>query len=732
MSNTNRTNNIKNRLVGAYNILRTGTPYGVRKRTSDNTMVQQVKKSPYSWPIGISGTPQWSMVDNEAFYEEGFANNSVIYASIMVKVRAMYQLNLVAASGTYENPSRLPGNADHPLVQILNRPNPYMSENQYLGLQTTYLNLTGNAFGYLSRPTPNSLPTEIWPLNPTWVQIIPDNSGGLKGYRYSPNGVFSDMTIPILPANMMHIKYPNPLDTLYGLGFGLSPMSSLARSADVDNQLTQFLKLFFQKGAMPTGILKLKDMTIDDDAVAEIKQRWMEVYGGSDNWTDVAVLDMMMDYQRVGLTMSEMDFEKIDERDESRMLLPFGVPAELLPIKLGLQGSTFANKEEARKWFWEDTMQYEMGIFLDSYQQYLSTDDGLFPIWDTSKVTAFNKNIPQLVTAAKDLWSMGVPPKIAFSAVGLSVEEYTGNDFSYVPLNAIPSKAPAVLDSDNIDVTVTPSSSTTNITPITEDLTKNNSRWTIETKDMLYKQFDNTAVNYEPTFLSIAKDAFSNDKKSVLAIVNDTKRKALEEKASVNYYDLQNAVINYIAGSNGNWNKMFAPALLSELKEVASFWSKELGVPFDVSDLESLQWFKDYTERFSNPIIYSTQKDIKDIFQKAITEGWSNDQLANVLGDTFEEWEGKRSEVIARTETARIANAGAINLFDRWGVKNKEWLATGDDRTRPYHQVMSGQVVPLNGKFTSGLGNEISYPGDHAAPANETIQCRCTVLPVTT
>src|SRR5690606_4074011 len=228
-------------------------------------------------------------------------------------------------------------------------------------------------------------------------------------------------SVPILPENMMHVKLPNPADPLQGLGFGLSPLQPMAQSGDVDNSITKFLKMFFQHGAMPTGALKLKDMTLDDDSIAEIKEKWMEIYGGSDNWTDIAVLDMTMEYERIGMTFRDMDFTTIDNRNESRILLPFGVPAELLPIRLGLEGSTFANKEEARRWFWEDTMMYEMDLFLDVYKAYLSTDDGAFPFWDTSKVYALKKDISKLVTAAKELWSMGVPAKIAYQTVGLQV-----------------------------------------------------------------------------------------------------------------------------------------------------------------------------------------------------------------------------------------------------------------------------------------------------------------------
>lgn len=764
---TRPTLSLTKRLQRAYNLVRTGNQFGNR-----NQIIER-KKSPFIWPFGLSDTPQWSWVDYNSYYEEGFSTNSVIYAAVMTKVRAMAQLDLVAATGTLDEPEKIPLKQQHPLSLLLARPNPYMSENQFQGLQEAYLNLTGNAFAVLIRPNESTLPTEIWPLNPTWVQIIPDSKGSIKGYLYNPNGVLSDSSIPFLPSDMMHVKLPNPLDPLYGLGFGLSPISPLAQSGDVDNQITKFLKAFFQKGAMPSGALKLKDMTLDDDSIAEIKQRWMEVYGGVDNWTDIAVLDMTMEYERIGMTFAEMDFEKIDTRNESRMLLPFGVPAELLPITLGLQGSTFANKEEARRVFWEDTMRYEMSLFIDVYQHYLSTDDGYFPIWDTSKVPALKKDVQKLVDGATKLWSIGVPAKIAFQTVGLEIEDYPGNDIGYLPFSVMPvapngkPEIPMQDDTTNDSQNSDNSSGNSNVNDGTEDnpasegfdeqdksLKKN---WTHDQKLIVYKQFDNTATKHEKPFAKAAEKAFEVDRRRILSIVNSNKKKSLELKATVNFPDIENEISNYLFGeARENWRSTFTPVMLAELEDTGKFWSNQLGIQFDIRNIEGESWFTDYVTVFANPITDTSNEVIHDVISQAMAEGWSNDTLANRFDDMFDVWISGdidktdfdwltnpaarpglgnrmlhwRKEMIARTETTRIANAGANNLFNRWGVKKKEWLSTGDERTRDWHASMTGQVVDIKGKFKSGLGNLLEYPGDPSAPLNETVQCRCTILPV--
>ena len=61
----------------------------------------------------------------------------------------------------------------------------------------------------------------------------------------------------------------------------------------------------------------------------------------------------------------------------------------------------------------------------------------------------------------------------------------------------------------------------------------------------------------------------------------------------------------------------------------------------------------------------------------------------------------------------------------------KQWIATGDGRTRLSHLIAHGQVVLVNKPFIVA-GEKLMYPGDPKGSASNTIQCRCkeiTVIP---
>lgn len=136
--------------------------------------------------------------------------------------------------------------------------------------------------------------------------------------------------------------------------------------------------------------------------------------------------------------------------------------------------------------------------------------------------------------------------------------------------------------------------------------------------------------------------------------------------------------------------------------------------------------------------------DVFDVIRTQVTEGRlageGIPELAARIDTALaeggaERWAG-RATTIARTEVIAANNAGSYDaagaLADALGVPRgavaKQWLATGDGRTRPTHSDADGQtVVGLSTPFSVG-GAELQYAGDPTGPGEEVINCRCTVL----
>lgn len=163
----------------------------------------------------------------------------------------------------------------------------------------------------------------------------------------------------------------------------------------------------------------------------------------------------------------------------------------------------------------------------------------------------------------------------------------------------------------------------------------------------------------------------------------------------------------------------------SVLKDIAT----QAPVLWDVSQ-PSAQAFLVQTENQLVGVGEDMWKRTRDELIMGMQEGDSIQQLSarvkGVLGST-----DARARTIARTEVIGASNAGAMQQLELLGPdfmpQRKTWVSTHDKRTRLSHAVADGQTVDFVAPFTVG-GAKLDYPGDPDAPAEERINCRCTLV----
>lgn len=136
-----------------------------------------------------------------------------------------------------------------------------------------------------------------------------------------------------------------------------------------------------------------------------------------------------------------------------------------------------------------------------------------------------------------------------------------------------------------------------------------------------------------------------------------------------------------------------------------------------------------------NGITSTTKETIRKILIQGMQEGWSiNDMMREIEKAGINIY---RAELIARTETTRAANQGAMLGAVSTGLMTmKEWISITDNRTRVIprdnydHLHMDGKTTPIDEPFTvPGLRtiDIMEYPGDANASAGNVCNCRCTV-----
>jgi len=103
-------------------------------------------------------------------------------------------------------------------------------------------------------------------------------------------------------------------------------------------------------------------------------------------------------------------------------------------------------------------------------------------------------------------------------------------------------------------------------------------------------------------------------------------------------------------------------------------------------------------------------------------------RLKEVLGERRSQYQLQR---IARTETVKATNGGTLLAFRKSGVvAKKEWLSSGDERTRASHLAAEAYgPIPIEEDFLVG-GSRMSFPGDPKGPIEELANCRCSLAPL--
>ena len=814
-------------------------------------MATETKKFPYSWPTWRTGNPEWQITDYQNYAQEAYAENAIVYGAMRYWYDAVRCVPLRAYKGSLEEPKLLP--MSHPLAQLCLRPNRWQGWPEFQGLAQIYLKLAGDSYIYVDRLPGQEIPQALYTLRPDRVFIVPTNNPKDPiGYIYMPEGKGIQDGVPYLAKNIIHCKNPNPLDALDGLGYGLSDISAGARSIDVDNAVTRYLKMFFDQGAMPPGMLTF-DMPMTNESVAEARRRWMEIYGGSANWSDIAVLDQGGKYQRLGLSFSELGMAELDGRNWTAASTVLGVPLTLIVSRPELVSSTYNNKDSDRRMFWQDKVYPEMGGWEREYQYYLSTEKGEFVKFDFSKVPALTLTPQEFTTMAQQALSAGaitvneyrakinqnqaddgdvylIPSSVVVTPYKTKQElndALAGETAAALPASTTGEAGPVNLDSTiglngaqissimevlsqvqsgvmaelvavellvsvgiaqdravrivaatldkkpvEADVSAKPKpippSLSTTPTPATtsgnEEMPqavdeaqqagakrfdfigalRDAKLMTMERKDAFWLKSDELAASYDEEFGAAAVKALEANKRDLLALLNKGKSKA----ASYDWAKYEAAVKAYLlgAGSAEVWKSIFETQQTDLMTAKVKQLNAEFNKAYPSAELLSQQWFDSYQIQFAQPINDTTNETVKRMIQQATDEGWSVLTMQGHLETMFKQWMTGtltpdefawyndrmpvyRRENIARTETIKASNVVSNALYEAWGSKGREWLATRDSRTRDTHAAADGQVRAFGKKFDVG-GYAMEYPGDMNAPAALICNCRCSLIPI--
>lgn len=120
----------------------------------------------------------------------------------------------------------------------------------------------------------------------------------------------------------------------------------------------------------------------------------------------------------------------------------------------------------------------------------------------------------------------------------------------------------------------------------------------------------------------------------------------------------------------------------------------------------------------------TTKKKVADVVRQSLSTGDSASMISEKLSDLFE-FSPARALRIARTEMGIAYEGGREIAMQEEGIKEHEWLSSRDKNVRDSH-LIDGERVNVGEHFSNGL----LHPLDPAGDVSETINCRCSTLPL--
>lgn len=160
-------------------------------------------------------------------------------------------------------------------------------------------------------------------------------------------------------------------------------------------------------------------------------------------------------------------------------------------------------------------------------------------------------------------------------------------------------------------------------------------------------------------------------------------------------------------------------------------------IAFDVVDEETVRrlWFDDpdllpHLQVDKAADMAYNKSRINSIVLSGILRGQSMDGMAFTLANLSKTnmsgaLRSIRTAVTSAENGGRLSRLQAIEADGVTGL-GKQWLATGDDRTRESHMAVNGEIVKPQERFSNGL----LFPGDPNGAASEVYNCRCSVRTV--
>ncbi len=613
---------------------------------------------------------------------------------------------------------------EHPILDLLNRVNPYMTKHDLFSATQTYKDLDGNCYWFLAREEKSNNEgeiKEIYVLRPDKVQIITNKTNPLliEGYVYTqPDG----KKIPFAPSEIIHHKNFNPAANHPFPGKGMGIVEAAHLTIYTDNQMRLYNAAFFKNSARPDGMLiPAGDSAMSPEEYKRLKEEWNEEHKGSENAHKIAIMQGGLKWEPI--SSSQVDMQYIDQKRFNRdeILAMFRVPKTLVGIS---EDVNRANADAAIYVFSLKTIKPLMQKLVDTLNEFLLPEfdeEGLrldfkSPVPDDKDAMRadFTAGIDKWFTRNEIRAVLGLPPTE-------NGDQFFGT-FSQMPIDSIkpedkksiPSPKPAVKDSK-------PKTAGADIVDkFVAKLPKASTKGIKEVNPLAKKQYIELWKNH----LQISGNALRKKLVTYFEKQEEQVQKNLrEELKGFNPHEFKLKGVSDILFDKEKAVDAGISLITPFIKDYIKRSGEQAtvlagGEDFDTETPKIEKFIPKRAEYFAETVNDTTAADLMRTIQEGIEEGEDLDSISERVADVYNIAKTSRTDMIARTEVSASSNFGSIEAYKQAGIEKQQWIVV--DPTDEDCLMNDGQIVKIGEPFNDG---SIQPPDPHP-------NCECTTIPV--
>jgi SPP1 gp7 family putative phage head morphogenesis protein len=621
---------------------------------------------------------------------------------------------------------------DHPVLDLLRRPNLFMTRSNFIEAIVAYMLLCiapkkgGQSFlictGAGNKPCElgrGEIPANIMVTNDKYVRpdLLAMQTGINipKGWIYDPTG-HSENAIKYTFDQIVRINQFNPYTLLEGVAN--EQPARFAILQDVESDL--FNEKLYTNMAIPAGILQT-DLELTKDQKRERLINWYENMGGVGNNNRTAIMDKGLKYENLGLTHADMQFVEGKSFFKNQVISSF----HLNKIALGdYEQVNMATLVEGRKMLWHDVYLPLAEVICEAINsQWISNiDKNLRLGMDTSKVEALRENFSISSNAAKNMVAAGMPPILAFRINGIPLPPDTETKYPWLSENPLAQKQPPVVPGQEPVLPPAPPAP-----PAKEQKS-------IVRKTMWDGYIERTFDPGERMYQKVMIDFLNKQRNRVLDNVDAWSAGKKEMSFKIVNLSVTIDAEDFLpdeADESATLLEAVKPATKAQMSRDAVDLGKS-GIRWKVTDPSVDEYLDDrrqYLEGMNKLTFKKVLDNVNELVAQGAQENWTNAELAKAIKKEINAvYEGRKNQAqtIARTETLAVSGTLRNDAMAENGIEYLEWVTAHDEKVRESHADADGEVVKLGDEFSMGL----KYPGDFTSGdmPEEVINCRCVAV----